>query len=74
MALVRRGHGGRTAPRALQAAGIEFFFLPPYSPDLNLIEGVWRHVKHEEMPVRSYTNRQALRELHGYFEDLGSNR
>ena len=44
----------------LQAAGIEFFFLPPYSPDLNLIEGVWRHVKHEEMPVRSYATAQAL--------------
>ncbi|MDQ5850915.1 MAG: transposase, partial [Chloroflexota bacterium] len=44
----------------LQAAGIEFFFLPPYSPDLNLIEGVWRHVKHEAMPVRSYATAQAL--------------
>ena len=44
----------------LQAAGIEFFFLPPYSPELNRIEGVWRHVKHEEMPVRSYATAQAL--------------
>ena len=44
----------------LRAAGLEFFFLPPYSPDLNLIEGGWRHVKHEEMPVRSYATAQAL--------------
>lgn len=45
---------------SLQAAGIAFFYLPPYSPDLNLIEGVWRHVKHEEMPIRSYATAQAL--------------
>ena len=40
----------------LAAAGIELFYLPPYSPELNLIEGLWRHVKHEELPVRSYTS------------------
>ena len=39
---------------SLEAAGIELFYLPPYSPELNLIEGLWRHVKHEELPVRSY--------------------
>ena len=44
----------------VQAVGIEFFSLPPYSPDLNLIEGVWRHVKHEGLPVRSYATAQAL--------------
>jgi hypothetical protein len=44
----------------LAAAGIELVHLPPYSPELNLIEGLWRHVKHEELPVRSYTTAQAL--------------
>jgi hypothetical protein len=44
----------------VQAAGIECFFLPPYSPDLNLIAGVGRHVKHEEMPVRRYATAQAV--------------
>jgi hypothetical protein len=44
----------------LAAAGIELFYLPAYSPELNLIEGLWRHVKHEELPVRSYPTAEAL--------------
>ena len=44
----------------LTAAGIELFSLPPSSPELNLIEGLWRHVKHEDLPVRSYATAQAL--------------
>jgi DDE superfamily endonuclease len=44
----------------LAAAGIELVYLPPYSPELNLIEGLWRHVKHEDLPVRSYATAQAL--------------
>jgi DDE superfamily endonuclease len=45
---------------SLATAGIELFYLPAYSPELNLIEGLWRHVKHEEMPVRSYTTAAEL--------------
>ena len=40
---------------SLEAAGIWLFYLPPYSPELNLIEPMWRHVKHEDLPIRSYT-------------------
>jgi putative transposase len=47
---------------ALQAAGIELFYLPPYSPELNLIEPMWRHIKHEEMPVRSHSTADELKE------------
>jgi DDE superfamily endonuclease len=36
---------------ALEAASIWLFYLPPYSPELNLIEPMWRHVKHEDMPI-----------------------
>lgn len=46
---------------ALQAAGVTFFYLPPYSPELNAIEHLWRHIKHEEMPVRSFTEADALK-------------
>jgi len=45
---------------ALAAAGIELVYLPPYSPELSLIEGLWRHVKHGELPVRSYPTATAL--------------
>jgi hypothetical protein len=46
---------------ALQAAGVTIFYLPPYSPELNVIEHLWRHIKHEEMPVRSFTEADALK-------------
>ena len=38
---------------ALEAANVWLFYLPPYSPELNRIEELWRHVKHEGLPVRS---------------------
>jgi transposase len=31
---------------AIRAAGARLFFLPPYSPDLNLIEQVFAKLKH----------------------------
>jgi hypothetical protein len=57
---VHHSQAVKDALPALTAAGIELFYLPPYSPELNLIEGLWRHVKHEELPVRSHTTAQAL--------------
>jgi hypothetical protein len=38
----------------LEAAGVTLSYLPPYSPELNRIEELWRHVKHRGLPVRSY--------------------
>lgn len=35
--------------------GIYLFYLPPYSPEVNDIEPVFRNVKHLEMPERSYS-------------------
>jgi transposase len=51
----------RLARRALAASGIYLDFLPPYSPELNLIEPVFRQVKHQEIPRRSFTTRAELR-------------
>jgi transposase len=28
-------------------AGLELVFLPPYSPELNLVEGLWKRLKAE---------------------------
>jgi transposase len=44
----------------LQAQGIEFYFLPSYSPELNAIESLWRQVKYQDLPDRSYTTSVAL--------------
>jgi transposase len=44
----------------LEAAGVRFCYLPPYSPELNPIESVWRHAKHEDLPERSHPTDTAL--------------
>ena len=36
--------------------GIVLYFLPPYSPELNLIEPVFGVIKHYDVPKRSYTS------------------
>ncbi len=36
--------------------GIELLFLPPYSPNLNLIERVWKFVKKECLNAKYYEN------------------
>jgi transposase len=52
----------RQARRGLAEAGIYLYFLPPYSPELNQIEPVFRQVKHQEIPQRCFTTRAGLRE------------
>jgi putative transposase len=52
----------RAARPDLARRGIYLYFLPPYSPELNAIELVFRQVKYQEMPQRSYTTRLGLRE------------
>lgn len=45
---------------ALKQAGVSFFFIPPYSPELNLIEPIWRQVKHQDLPNRSFLTIEQL--------------
>lgn len=34
--------------------GLHVFFLPPYCPELNLIELLWRKIKYEWLPISAY--------------------
>jgi transposase len=52
----------RAARHRLVTSGIYLYFLPPYSPELNRVEPVFRQVKHQEIPRRSFTTRKELRE------------
>ena len=45
----------------LEAAGVRFVFLPPYSPEMNAIEPQWRQIKYQDLPERSYKTAQALK-------------
>jgi hypothetical protein len=46
---------------ALETVGVTFFYLPPYAPELNAIEPLWRHIKYEDLPVRSFSAAEALK-------------
>ena len=51
----------KAARPALAKLGIYLYYLPPYSPELNEIEPVFKQVKHHEIPTRSHTSRAELR-------------
>lgn len=52
--------------------GLSLYFLPPYSPQLNLIEILWRKVKYEWMPNSAYKNFKLLEaELRGILLSYG---
>ena len=42
------------------------FFLPPYSPELNLIENLWRRIKYQWIPFDAYICFQNLKERLAY--------
>ena len=48
------------------------WFLPPYSPKLNLIEILWKKIKYEWLSWAAYTNFQTLRNaLQDIFQNYG---
>ncbi|MEH0158433.1 IS630 family transposase [Limibacter armeniacum] len=40
--------------------GLTLFFIPPYSPELNLIERLWKEIKYTWLPKYAYTSKQGL--------------
>jgi hypothetical protein len=44
----------REARPALRQHGIHLYYLPPYSPELNRIEPVFKGIKHYDLPARRY--------------------
>ncbi len=44
-----------------EEAGVEIYFIPPYSPELNHIERLWKEIKYSWLPLKSYMNKQTLR-------------
>jgi transposase len=59
-ASLHRSRAVRDAQPQLWARRIYFYFLPPYSPELNAIEGRFRVIKHDDLPARVYTPLAAL--------------
>lgn len=52
----------QAAAPLLARAGVTFFYLPPYSPELSTIEPVWQHTKYTAITTRSYADGDALQQ------------
>lgn len=47
--------------------------IPPYSPELNLIEILWKHIKYFWLPFSAYENVKSLKEgLNDVFKNVGT--
>ena len=42
--------------------GLYFWFLPAYSPELNLIERLWKQIKYSWLPLEAYQSFEKLNE------------
>lgn len=66
--------------RAFQARVMDWFrqglalhWLPPYSPELNLIEILWRNIKYHWLPLSAYLSFDHLKaELQNVLDQFGS--
>lgn len=57
---VHRAKDVQAALPALEAADVYFFYLPPYSPELNAIEPLWGDLKYHDLQERSHAELPAL--------------
>ena len=65
---IHRSKEVRGAVPDLWARGVYLYYLPPYSPELNAIERLFRTIKHHELPERTYPTFDALQEaVHAAF-------
>jgi len=59
---VHRSEEFQEALERWREKNIIFYFLPPYSPELNKIEILWRFIKYSWLPLNSYINKKSLAE------------
>jgi hypothetical protein len=57
---LHRSQAIRAARADLHRRRIYLYYLPPYSPELNDIERLFRTIKHHELPERRYPTFDAL--------------
>ena len=52
--------------------GLFLYYLPKYSPELNLIEILWKHIKYYWLPISAYKGFAFLREeLNKVLKNIG---
>ena len=61
-ASVQRSAAFEAQKERWEEQGLYLLFLPPYCPELNLIENLWRKIKYEWLPVSAYQSFKDLSE------------
>ena len=63
----------REACKRWREIGLRILFLPPYSPELNLIERLWQFVKYQWLPFNVYESFKSLWDsVFNVFANFGS--
>lgn len=61
----------RAVEEAAKGLGIELLFLPPYSPNLNMIERLWKFTKKKILYAKYYDKPKAFHEaIENFFTDV----
>ena len=61
-ARVHTAEAVRACRSVWEQRGLTLFYLPPYSPHLNLAETLWRKLKYEWLRPRDYLSFDALQD------------
>lgn len=58
-----------------QKLDLYVYFLPPYSPEFNKIETLWRFIKYKWLPLDTYANIENLKErLADILDNIGQSK
>ena len=70
---IHHSHAFQARTEHWLAQGLIVHYLPPYSPELNLIEILWRKIKYQWLPFTAYLNFNALKSaLLDILDNVGS--
>jgi transposase len=58
--------------RFLGKQGLTLYFLPPYSPELNRIEGLWHKIKHTWMAAKCRNSAMLEADIEEIFSNYGT--
>lgn len=56
----------------LKEKGMQFYFLPPYSPELNRIELLWHKMKYEWLPFKAFSPEELDKAISEIADGFGS--
>jgi transposase len=72
-ASVHTSHKFKNELEKWKAKGLHVKYLPTYSPELNLIEIVWRFIKYSWLPLSAYLSFKSLKDsLQNVLDGIGS--